>query len=252
MGILRLGVIGWPLQHAASPHLWRHILRQAKADDRLQYEKYSIPPAGLQDFMLRFRRDPTWYALNVTIPYKERIISYLDALTPEAQAIGAVNAICKCDGEVWGHNTDAMGFERSVGRWWGWVKGRKALVFGTGGASRAVQYVLRKQGIPYVLISRNPSKGRWTYGDLMCAPRRLHPFGCLINATPAGMIGHSPLRIPLNGLLPTHYCFDLVYAPALTPFLKMGLAVGAAVMNGSRMLWEQALAAARWWRILDQ
>lgn len=170
--------------------------------------------------MSRLLPRPELQGFNVTIPYKQQIIPYLSALSDEARAIGAVNCVrLGPDGPV-GYNTDAFGFRRSLLSQLGGARPERALVLGTGGASKAVGYVLGELGIPFDSVSRDSNKCRFTYGTLTAdavSDRRL-----IVNATPLGTYpateGYPP--IPYEGIGPGHFLFDLVYNPPLTEFLR--------------------------------
>jgi len=182
--------------------------------------------------------------INVTIPYKEQVIPYLDELSPAAQKIGAVNVIHFQQGKLLGYNSDAYGFEQSVTQMWRDKQPQKALVLGTGGAAKAVWYVLNKLGIEYLKVSR--SKGDVTYSNLTDDIMKTHHL--IINTTPLGMspnIDACP-TLPYDQLTDKHMLYDLVYNPELTLFLRKGKEHGATVKNGYDML---ELQADRSWEI---
>lgn len=184
---------------------------------------------------------------NVTIPYKESIIPYLDELSSEAKAVGAVNCVVVRDGKTIGHNTDVKGIEASLG-WLTIDENTKALVLGTGGASKAVQYVLRKMNIEYKVVSRDTSRGDLTYEQL--SSEIIKEYTLIINATPVGTapdIDNAP-SLDYSSLGESHQLFDLVYNPATTEFLKRGEAQGANTMNGILMLQTQAIASWHIWQ----
>lgn len=192
-------------------------------------------------------RSGRWSGLNVTIPYKQHIMSSLDALSPEAEAINAVNCIKFEDGRSIGHNTDAYGFEQSLLDLLDGQKIDAALVLGSGGAAAAVRYVLGKQEITYTTVSRRTSY--LTYADLTTDLIGRHRL--IVNTTPLGTypnIDNCP-RLPYDGISSDHYCYDLVYNPAKTLFLSQAEARGAAIKNGSEML---ILQAERSWEIWNQ
>lgn len=176
---------------------------------------------------------------NVTIPYKEEIIPYLDTLDSEAQIIGAVNTIAIKNGRIKGYNTDVLGFEASLK-----TKLQKhqssALILGTGGASKAVAYVLKKLGISYTYVSRFAKQGQLAYKDLDIQIIQNNPL--IINCTPVGthpnVLEKPP--IPYQGISENHFLFDLIYNPECTAFLKEGIQRGASTLNGLLMLELQA------------
>ncbi len=203
---------------------------------------------ALASFVEEVRSDAAWVGFNVTIPHKRHILSLLDALTPEARAIGAVNTVRREGHRLIGHNTDAAGFEQSLARWWPRLQSRRALLFGTGGAAAAVRFVLDRRNIPYQQVSRHPSGGRTiAYADLTHS--LLLSSGWLINATPCGMPGYPALPLPEEGLTALHLVTDLVYRPPLTPLIRAALRASAPAMNGFAMLGAQAREAARFWRL---
>lgn len=178
--------------------------------------------------------------LNVTIPYKEEVFQYLDEIDNQAEKIGAVNTIKIVDKYyLKGYNTDVYGFKNSIKPL---LKRhhKKALIFGTGGASKAVKYVLKKLAIPFTVVSRNPSKTQLSYNDL--SEDLIAQNTILINCTP---LGTSPnitecVPIPYNAITPNHLLYDLIYNPVETTFLKKGKEQGATIKNGLEMLQLQA------------
>lgn len=185
--------------------------------------------------------------LNVTIPYKEQIIPFLTEIDPAAAEIGAVNTIKIIDGKLHGYNTDCYGFEMSLRPLLQEKTDYKALIFGTGGAAKAVQYVFKKLEIPYQLVSRTPQKGGYTYGDLTTSVIQNHLL--LINTTPLGMyplVDAAPF-LPYQAISTRHILYDLVYNPEKTLFLKRGATQGAVIKNGLEMLHLQAEKAWEIW-----
>ena len=176
---------------------------------------------------------------NVTIPYKQEIISYLDNLSPEAKEIGAVNTVLIQDGKKIGHNTDCFGFETSLQPL---LKSNhtKALVLGYGGAAKAIIYVLYKLGIEFQIVSREKSDNRITYDDLNEAIIKTHHL--IINCSPIGTFPNitSAPNIPYEFLTADHLLYDLIYNPEVTQFLQNGLDKGATIKNGYEMLIQQA------------
>lgn len=182
---------------------------------------------------------------NVTIPYKQIVIPYLDGLSPEAQKIGAVNTICRHkDGKLIGYNTDYAGFKDSLLE----IISKnnfsksidKALVLGTGGASKAVVYALKSMGVKHQCVSRIPSKNILSYFQLSKAV--INSNQLLVNCTPLGTFPkiHQKPDFPYHLLSDQHLLFDLIYNPPVTSFMAMGKHHGALVSNGLRMLEYQA------------
>lgn len=184
--------------------------------------------------------------LNVTIPYKEAIIPYLDGLDHEAEMIGAVNTIKPlADGRWIGYNTDHYGFARSLLEQG--MDHKNALILGSGGASKAICYVLDSTNVPYQVVSRSQEKGELTYQDLNA--NLLSKATLIVNATPLGThpeVGTYP-PIPYELLGPQHLLFDLIYNPEVTRFMKNGIDRGCRVVNGQKMLEYQALKAWAYW-----
>lgn len=242
----RYGLIGRSLGHSFSARFFADKFARERISD-CSYALYELPSvADLPDLLAR---TPNLMGFNVTIPYKEAVIPYLDALSTEALRIGAVNCVRReMNGRLTGYNTDADGFRVALevlldpadpNVW--------ALVLGTGGASRAVQEVLRQRGIPYGLVSRSPAPERYTYDSLDAAT--VATYRLVINATPVGMypFTESAPRFPYADLTPRHYLLDLIYNPTETRFLALGRERGARVLNGELMLRVQAEAAWRIW-----
>jgi shikimate dehydrogenase len=180
--------------------------------------------------------------LNVTIPYKEKVIPYLDVLSDEVKQIGACNCIAIQGSKLKGYNTDVIGFEISLMKK---LKShhQQALVLGTGGAAKAVHYVLAKNGISFLKISRTPGDDQLSYESLTKEIIESHQL--IVNTTPLGMypdINSFP-PIPYEHLGNQHYLFDLVYNPDKTMFLLRGEERGAEIENGADMLIDQAEAS---------
>jgi shikimate dehydrogenase len=240
------GLIGYPLGHSFSVAYFTEKFEK----EGIEATYRNFPLARIDDFRILMKQEPELCGLNVTVPYKQAIIPYLDALSQTARAIGAVNTICFCRKDehraLTGHNTDVTGFERSL------VKHLKkhhasALVLGTGGSSRAVCFVLESLGIDYRLVSRTPGQGRITYADVN--PDLVGDSKLIINCTPLGM--HPGVEtfpdLPYGALTRQHLLYDLVYNPGKTVFLSRGEAEGAAIVNGYDMLLLQAEAAWEIW-----
>jgi len=184
--------------------------------------------------------------LNVTIPYKQDVIRYLDEVDKSASSIGAVNTVKIKDNRLIGYNTDTIGFEVSLKELIN-HNPLNALVLGSGGASKAVSYVLNKMNIPYKLVSRHKTKGDLTYQDLDA--NTFSQYRLIINTTPLGMspkINYAP-DLPYELIDGTYYLYDLIYNPVETLFIKNGKKRGASTMNGLKMLYLQAEAAWKIW-----
>lgn len=183
---------------------------------------------------------------NVTIPYKQQILSFLDELSPEAKDTSAVNCVTIDKGVKTGHNTDVYGFELSLHDFLDDFS-VNALVLGDGGAAQAVCYVLRKLGIHYQSVSR---KGNLTFADLTSNHITQHRL--IINCTPLGVYPDTKLKpeIPYQALSPKHYLYDLIYNPVETTFMKLGKQQGAKTKNGMQMLKLQAEKSWEIWSAL--
>lgn len=244
------GLIGYPIDKSLSPHFFQKKFEREGIKDAV-YQLF--PLTSITDFPRLIEREKYLVGLNVTHPYKEAIIPYLDELTDEARAIGAVNTIAihragDCI-KLTGHNTDCEGF-RLLLKEAGTALPDRALVLGTGGAAKAVAYVLRQQGISFHFVSRNAGENRLTYRDI--TPYIILQNRLIINATPVGMWPDTELcpPLPYSALTPEHLLIDLIYNPAETAFLREGLARGARCLNGMTMLEGQAEASWRFWEEL--
>ena len=240
----RYGLIGYPLGHSFSQRYFTEKFEREGISD-CTYSNFSLGQIGELPAVLG---DAALCGLNVTIPYKEQVISFLDALSPVVEEIGACNCIRVADGMLTGHNTDVVGFERSLVPQLA-AHHRRALVLGTGGASKAVEYVLRKLGIAYRLVSRRPrlDTGDLGYEDVDAGLLGLSTL--VINTTPVGMYPHADEcpPLPYEALTPGHYLYDLIYNPERTLFLRNGEQRGAVVKNGQEMLVLQAEESWRIW-----
>lgn len=240
----RFGLIGKPLSHSFSQRYFTEkFQREGLADHR--YDLFEIDHA--EELRPLIARTPGLQGLNITIPYKQTVMPLLDAVDPLAAAVGAVNTIrIGADGRLTGHNTDVEGFRATLVPL---LKGRKprALVLGSGGASRAVAFVLREQGIKFRVVSRSRERGDMTY-DLL-EPIVVDVCTLIVNTTPLGM--HPSVEelppLPYEAIGPRHVLIDLVYNPARTAFLREGAQRGATTANGLAMLHAQAEASWRIW-----
>lgn len=229
-------LIGHPLKHSFSRDMYTEKFKREGLDCRFQnYDFQSVE--RVRDLIVEH---PELCGFNVTIPYKEAIIPLLDELDDTAKEVGAVNTVKVENGKTKGYNTDIYGFEKLLERA---LKGREiehALVLGTGGASKAVQYVLRQKDIPYSIVSRSAEKGDFTYDTLTDEVLRQNLL--IINTTPLGMMPHIDdfPEIHYQGLSHHHILIDLIYNPKETAFMELGKTWGAKVYNGMLMFEEQA------------
>ncbi|MEX0290502.1 MAG: shikimate dehydrogenase [Flavobacteriaceae bacterium] len=208
------------------------------------YVNYDLPT--IQDFEMIVKEELHLTGLNVTIPYKEAVIPYLAELDPMAAEIGAVNTISFTETGLKGYNTDAYGFKMALQPLLK-EQHKKALILGTGGASKAIAYILSKLGISYTFVSRTPSEDQLGYDALSDAVMAENLV--IINCTPIGTFPDLEAKpaIPYEFITEKHLLFDLIYNPERTAFLLEGEAKGATVANGLKMLEEQAERAWAIW-----
>jgi shikimate dehydrogenase len=241
------GLIGNPLTHSFSKKYFEEKFEKLGVTD-VQYDLFELHS---WDEYPKLISDKSPLGLNVTIPYKEKVISFLDEVDEEAKVIGAVNCIHFKNGKSKGYNTDVYGFEMSIKPFLE-NKYERALILGTGGASKAVAYVLKKWNIPFHFATRSPNKdNHLSYASL--SEENIHFFPLIINTTPIGTfpnIDDCP-PIPYASLTPNHFLVDLIYNPVETLFLQKGKLMGTHVMNGSRMLELQANRSWEIWNSID-
>ncbi len=243
----KFGLIGYPLVHSFSKRFFTGKFETENIDAR--YDLYELD--DISKFTGLIQRIE-FSGLNVTIPYKEKVIPFLNELDETAEKIGAVNVI-KFIREndkliLKGYNSDAIGFGNSLEPFLQSFH-KNALILGTGGASKAIDYVLNKLGIDTQFVSRTAQSGRLTYADLN--QEIIEKYKIIVNASPVGTFPHTDEcpDIPYQFLTEKHLLFDVVYNPAETLFLKKGREQGAKGLNGENMLKEQAMAA---WEIWNQ
>ena len=238
-------LIGHPLKHSFSRDRFTEKFQREGLDYR--YQNYDIQ--SVERILDIIAEHPELCGFNVTYPYKEAIIPLLDEMEDTAKEIGAVNVVKVENGKTKGYNTDAYGFEKLLEHA---LKGREvahALVLGTGGASKAVQYVLKQRNIPCSTVSRSAEKGDYTYDTL--TDEILRQNHLIINATPLGMMPHIDdfPDIHYQGLNRNHILIDLIYNPKETAFMELGKTWGAKVYNGMIMFEEQAKKS---WDLFNQ
>ncbi len=233
----RFGIIGKPLEHSYSAQYFNQ--RFAKEGIDADYQLYEIDDLTSINILIQ-----QLYGFNVTYPYKQLIMEHLQSIDLIAKKIGAVNVVCQGKG----YNTDWIGFMRSITPHLT-PHDRHALILGTGGVSKAVQYALNKMGITYTIVSRQRCNNTINYQDLSKAIMQMNTI--IINCTPLGMLPDvdSLPAIPYQHLNTTHLLYDCVYNPACTAFLHQGATRGARIINGLQMLYQQADAA---WEIWQQ
>ncbi len=247
----RYGLIGHPLGHSFSKEYFTKKFTAEGLQDH-GYELYDL--SDLAEFPEFIKKHPQLRGLNVTIPHKEAILPYLQATDALAAAVGAVNTISFSSKGMIGHNTDVFGFRQLIEpitaslREPGSDIRPRALVLGSGGASRAVAYVLRELGIRFRVVSRDRFKGDLTWE--MLDPTVIGVCRLIINTTPLGMfpkVDDAP-PLPYEALTPKHVLVDLVYNPERTSFLSLGAERGARTIGGLGMLHAQAEESWRIWK----
>lgn len=241
----RFGLIGKNISYSFSKTYFKNKF-QNETLLNASYENFDIQ--NIQEFPKILKSNPDLKGLNVTIPYKEAIIPFLDSLNKEAQEIGAVNTIKICkNGKLKGYNTDWYGFKKTLEPLLE-PHHQKALILGTGGASKAIAFALKKLDIAYTFVSRNSSDTHpITYISLSESDIQNHLI--VINCTPLGThpnIDDCP-KIPYQALSNKHILYDLIYNPEQTKFLQLGKAKKATTINGLQMLIFQANKAWEIW-----
>lgn len=234
----KFGLIGKNISYSFSPKYFAEKFAQLGLKD-LKYFNFDIPEIEEFPFLL-YHREEEFKGLNVTIPYKESIMRYLNEIDEDAKQIGAVNTIkVTDDNRLIGYNTDYYGFQKSIEPL---LKEhhKKALILGTGGASKAIAFALKKMGIEYKFVSRSVSEGNYLYS--MLNKEIIEEYTVIINSSPIGThpnINESP-NIPYQFITDKHLLYDLIYNPSETKFLREGSKQGATIKNGYEMLGLQA------------
>ncbi len=242
----RYGLIGKTLGHSFSAQYFAQKFEREGLSSSCHYGLYELSDIGqVEEFV---RQTPNLVGFNVTIPYKQQIIPYLDSLSEEAREIGAVNCVkIMANGELKGYNTDVDGVRFTLDKLIGSADVGGALVLGSGGASQAVKYVLKERNIPYLIVSRDRAKGDITYAEL--THEVIYDNRLIINTSPVGMFPHidDAPALPYQALSSSHFLFDLVYNPEQTKFMKFGSEAGAHITSGLDMLYAQAESAWQIW-----
>ncbi len=241
----KFGLIGYPLEHSFSKIYFERKFENEKLNN-VSYNNYEIDDLNkLNNIIID---NPELVGLNVTIPYKEKIISFLDELDETARKIGSVNTIKILDGKLIGFNTDYLGFKFSLLNWKLSINNISALILGTGGSSKAIKYTLNELNIPFNLISRESSKNKISYDELF-NKKLLNTHKLIINTTPLGMFPNVKKYPKLNfdEINNEHFVFDLVYNPRKTKLLSLCENRGAKIKNGHEMLINQAELSWKLW-----
>ena len=246
----KYGLIGYPLIHSFSRSYFNEKFQNEDID--ATYENFEIP--SIENLPEVIDSNPELKGLNVTIPYKEKVISYLDQISPEARAIGAVNVIKVThngnETTLKGYNSDVIGFTKSIEplleRWH-----KKALILGTGGASKAINYGLKSLGLETVFVSRFERPGTIQYNKI--TPDVIQEYNVIVNCTPSGMypnVDECP-QLPYEAMDSHTLLYDLIYNPDKALFMSKGEEHGATVKNGLEMLLLQAFASWEFWHGKD-
>ena len=242
----KYGLIGYPLGHSFSQSYFNEKFQNENID--ALYENFEIP--SIENFPEIIETNPNLRGLNVTIPYKEKVISYLDVISPEAREIGAVNVIkVERKGKstyLTGYNSDVIGFTRSIEPLIETYH-KKALILGTGGASKAINYGLKSLGLETVFVSRYRKPDTICYEDI--TPKVIKEYNVIVNCTPLGMFPHTDEcpNLPYEAMNTQTLLYDLIYNPDTTMFMQKGAEHGATVKNGLEMLLLQAFASWEFW-----
>ena len=242
------GIIGNPLAQSASPAFFNKKF----ADENIDATYLPFELESIEELPAVLEKHPTLSGFNVTIPYKLQVMDYLAEISDEAKGINAVNVVKvtrESDGtpRLRGYNSDVIGFSRSIAPLLT-ANDKKALVLGTGGASKAIIYALRKLGIEVLSVSRKASNDSIAYSDL--TPEIMASHTIIVNCTPLGMVGHGVDQcpnIPYEQINSSHILYDIVYNPENTLFLQKGAAQGAVTKSGYEMWYLQALASWEIW-----
>ncbi|SFW28500.1 shikimate dehydrogenase family protein [Cellulophaga fucicola] len=239
----KYGLIGKDIEYSFSRNYFTQKFKNLGLSN---YEYVNFDYQEIDEFKTTLANNHNIMGCNVTIPYKESIIPFLNDLDVKAKAIGAVNTIKFTKNGLVGYNTDAYGFKKSIEPH---LKKHhnKALILGTGGASKAVKYVLEELGIVCTYVSRTAKENQFTYTDLN--KNKIEEHTVIVNCSPLGThpnITEKP-AIPYQYLTKDHLLFDLIYNPEKTAFLSAGQAQGAAISNGQHMLEHQAEESWKIW-----
>lgn len=243
----KYGLIGYPLGHSFSISYFNQKFQDENID--AVYENYEIP--SIDELPEVLSSNPELKGINVTIPYKEKVLPFLDSISPEARAIGAVNVIrVSHKGNktlLKGYNSDVIGFTKSIEPMLDKKLHQKALILGTGGASKAIDYGLRNLGLETVFVSRYERPGTIQYKNV--TPEVVKEYNVIINCTPIGMYPKTEVcpELPYEAMDSHTILYDLIYNPDETLFMKRGAEYGANVKNGLEMLLLQAFSSWEFW-----
>lgn len=237
------GLIGFPLSHSFSASYFAQKFKRENISD-CEYRNFPIDT--IKKLPALIQKNPALQGLNITIPYKEQVLPFLDTQDRMVKETGACNCVIIQKKKLFGFNTDVTGFEESLKQQLK-PEDKKALILGTGGASKAVAYVFRKLAIEFIFVSRENKQNAISYNDLN--DQLVRTCTIIVNTTPAGMYPNISEAPPLNydAITNKHFLFDLIYNPPLTKFLEEGVSKSARISNGLSMLEIQAEESWKIW-----
>tara|TARA_B100001741_G_scaffold38729_1_gene27513 strand:+ start:7357 stop:8097 length:741 start_codon:yes stop_codon:yes gene_type:complete len=243
--MIKLGLIGYPLVHSFSKKYFNEKFDNENIKN-VSYQNYELK--NINELKSLIKRNSDLRGLNVTIPYKEKVIKYLDKIDEKYLNIGAVNVIKIIDNKLFGINTDYEAFKITLKEWLDNSFNSKALILGTGGSSKSVSLALKELNIDHNFVSRKKRKNVFSYEDLLDI-KIFSNYKLIINTTPLGMYPKINLlpNIPYSLITKNYYLYDLVYNPETTKFLEKGKRKGAKIKNGLEMLHLQAELSWNYW-----
>ena len=243
--MIKLGLIGYPLVHSFSKKYFNEKFDNENIKN-VTYQNYELE--NINELKSLIKRNSDLRGLNVTIPYKEKVIKYLDKIDEKYLNIGAVNVIKIIDNKLFGINTDYEAFKITLKEWLDNSFNSKALILGTGGSSKSVSLALKELNIDHNFVSRNKRKNVFSYEELLDI-KIFSNYKLIINTTPLGMYPKINLlpNIPYRLITKNYFLYDLVYNPKTTKFLEKGKRKGAKIKNGLEMLHLQAELSWNYW-----
>ena len=243
--MIKLGLIGYPLVHSFSKKYFKEKFDNENIKN-VSYQNYELK--NINELKSLIKRNSDLRGLNVTIPYKEKVIKYLDKIDEKYLNIGAVNVIKIIDNKLFAINTDYEAFKITLKEWLDNSFNSKALILGTGGSSKSVSLALKELNIDHNFVSRKKRKNVFSYEELLDI-KIFSNYKLIINTTPLGMYPKINLlpNIPYRLITKNYYLYDLVYNPETTKFLEKGKRKGAKIKNGLEMLHLQAELSWNYW-----
>ena len=243
--MIKLGLIGYPLVHSFSKKYFNEKFDNENIKN-VSYQNYELK--NINELKSLIKRNSDLRGLNVTIPYKEKVIKYLDKIDEKYLNIGAVNVIKIIDNKLFGINTDYEAFKITLKEWLDNSFNSKALILGTGGSSKSVSLALKELNIDHNFVSRKKRKNVFSYDELLDI-KTFSNYKLIINTTPLGMYPKINLlpNIPYRLITKNYFLYDLVYNPKTTKFLEKGKRKGAKIKNGLEMLHLQAELSWNYW-----